>query len=333
MRSSAKTIAAFASLLACACSPASIAPPADAGPDVAPIDAGADANAADGASSAIAQACKSYAYARCTRLMSCSTTSIEINYGDVRTCETYFDLLCTYSLQAPGTGSSASKLQQCTAAVTDPQQWACPDVVYAKNLPPPCNLNPGARADGSPCAVNSQCQSTFCSTPPGAACGTCGALPQIGAPCPCGPLLICSDRACAGLSEQGAMCDSSHVCDVGLTCVGGTCVTGAATQGAACSFAGAGCDFHAGLACNAVSGTCQTLDVVGPGQACGIVQDQNQQCVAGTCSRGTCVAYGGLGQACDLVAGPSCASFAICVAATDGGTSGTCQIPGSSSCP
>lgn len=337
MRLDAKAIVALVPLLlAAACSPASIAPPSAQGSDggadadAAPVEAGSDA---DGGASSIAQACKGYAYARCTRLKSCSPTSIQIEYGSVQTCETYFDGLCTNALHAPSTGSSVSGYEGCTAAVMDPQQWACSDVIYAKNLPPKCMSNGGPLADGTPCAVNQQCKSTFCVIPPGAACGTCGALPKVGDPCPCGPLLICSDGACAALSELGAACGPGAVCDVGLTCVNGTCVAGVATQGAACSFTGAGCDFHAGLACNAVSGTCQTMSVVGPGQACGTVENQLQECIAGTCSRGACAAFPLLGEPCDLVAGPACMAFSNCVVTTDGGTSGTCQLPGFTSCP
>ncbi len=330
-----KAIAALVPvLLVAACSPASIPPPSaqasDAGADAAAAEGGSPA---DGGSPTIGQTCKEYAFARCTRLKSCSPTTIEIDYGSLQTCELYYELSCTNILQAPSTGASVSAFQACTGAVMDAQQWPCPAVIVSKNLPPQCVSNGGTLPGGSPCAVNAQCQSNWCSIPAGAACGTCGPLQKVGDPCPCGPLLICSDGACAAIAELGAACGNGRVCDEGLTCVGGTCVAGAATQGAMCSFTGAGCDFRAGLACNAVSGTCQTLAVVQPGQACGIVQDQLQLCIAGACSRGTCAAFPGIGEACDAVAGPACMSFADCVITMDGGTTGTCQVPGSRQCP
>jgi len=82
-----------------------------------------------------------------------------------------------------------------------------------------------------------------------------------------------------------------------------------------------------GLACNAATGTCQTLQVVPPGQACGTVADQRQDCLAGTCADGVCVANSPAGGPCDLAAGPACMSFGVCVVTSDGGT---CQLAGSS---
>jgi hypothetical protein len=100
----------------------------------------------------------------------------------------------------------------------------------------------------------------------------------------------------------------------------------------ACSFNGAGCDIYYGLACNAVNNTCQTARIANPGEACGMVMAQSQACYAGVCERGQCRGSVPLGGACDLDGGAPCVDTSRCVATTDGGTVGTCQVPGRYAC-
>ena len=245
------------------------------------------------------------------------------------TCETYYRESCDVSLSVPSTNTTTAHTVACTAAIPS---WACADILFAENAPPSCMTMAGNLANGAPCAVAAQCASTFCAHAYGSACGTCTDPPAAGAPCvtgaQCGAGLTCFNKACAVHAEVGAQCGPTSPCDVGLTCVSGTCSAGVATSGSACSPTGAGCDEYAGLACNAQSGTCQTLLVVGGGQACGEVVDQNQVCLAGNCIHGTCVAGVPLGEPCPLDAPGSCIAFAECIATTDGGTTGTCQLPG-----
>jgi hypothetical protein len=102
---------------------------------------------------------------------------------------------------------------------------------------------------------------------------------------------------------------------------------------AACDFAGAGCDYFSGLTCNAQSSTCVTAQVVGPGNACGIVASQAVYCIDGLCLRGACAGNAPLGDPCDINLGPQCVGAARCVVSGDGGTRGTCQLSGATACP
>ncbi len=321
-------LAAALVALAAACSPASVAPPspvADAGHDTGGIaDTGAPGDAASPD-----QLCKDYAYARCTRIQTCSTTAILIEFGSVATCQAYYAQTCDLSLSAPSTNTTTAHTIACTAAIAN---WPCSDIIFAENTPPACITIAGNLASGATCAISTQCQSAWCARPYGSACGTCTAPPVAGSPCmvgvECGPGLSCYNKACEPHAPLGAQCGPTSSCDDGLTCVSGVCSAGVTTLGAACSPTGAGCDEYAGLACNAQSGTCQTLQVVGGGQACGEVENQNQICLAGSCTHGTCVAGAPLGAPCPLDGTASCISFAECVATSDGGTTGTCQVAG-----
>ncbi len=317
--------AAVVALAAGACSPASVAPAADAGHDAGVVaDTGTPTDAASPD-----QVCKEYAYERCTRIQTCSSTAIVIQFGSVATCEAYYRGTCDVTLSAPSTNTTSAHTIACTAATMN---WACSDILFAENVPPACATIAGSLANGASCAVANQCQSSWCARTYGSACGTCAAMPVAGAPCvtgaECGPGLTCYNKACEPHAALGTQCGATSPCDDGLTCVSGVCSAGVATSGTACSPSGPGCDEYAGLACNAMSGTCQTLLVVGGGQACGEVANQNQTCSAGNCTRGTCVAGATLGAPCPLDGTSSCISFAECIADADGGTTGTCQLPG-----
>ncbi len=310
--------------LSLACSPASIAAPTDAGI----VDSGAPMG--DGGAT-IAKTCKSYGYYRCTRLQGCSPTALELTFGDIETCETQFDTSCTATLELPNTNTTIGSYQACTAAVMDPTQWSCANVILSENYPPACQTKPGPLADGSTCITNAQCRSTFCHLMIGSPCGTCEEItPGLNCPCPQG--LRCISGKCVTIVEVGAQCGPSATCDDGLTCVGGTCTTGASTQGATCDFTGAGCDRFAGLSCNALSGTCQTLQVVEPGGACGLVGNQLQDCIAGDCIHGACVSKVPIGGACVAGEASQCQGFAVCMA-NDAGTNGVCALPGTVACP
>ena len=310
---------ALAALALGGCSPASIAAP----------DAGTSASDGGPSAGSIEQACKNYAYARCMRLETCSATLIETEYGDIATCESLFAGQCVLAQRAPGSSSSLAQQQACMAALPD---WACPDIIFAENVPPACAASPGSLADGAPCAANAQCQSTWCARAAGSSCGTCGPPPKAGDPCKlvsqCGSGLTCvaATGTCTPHAALGTSCASAP-CDDGLACAAGICQATVATMNAPCSTA-VGCDSYAGLSCNGASGTCQTLTLAAPGQACGFVENQYQGCKAGACSRGSCVGDAPLGGACDLAAGPSCLSGSVCVVASDGGTAGTCQLAG-----
>jgi hypothetical protein len=200
----------------------------------------------------------------------------------------------------------------------------------------------GGLANGTSCVASAQCQSAFCRFTTGALCGTCQPSPVAGDSCAtsnCSTTLTCepTTKTCESYSQIGAVCSDSQPCALGLTCTAGvtgsSCQSGVITANTSCVYSGPGCDFSMGLACNIETGTCQMARLVAPGGACGGVDGQQAYCTAGTCVRGSCVAYAGVGQACDTVAGPSCLGSTRCVLTGDGGTAGTCVIDGAGACP
>jgi hypothetical protein len=324
-------VAALAAVLGpivLACSPATIAPPtADAGRDGQTVtpDSGTDGG------SSYATACKDYAYARCTAIETCSSTSILFQFGTVQVCEQFYEQSCDLKFGLPSAGGTVAHVQACTMAISS---WKCSDLIYAENVPPDCQIVPGGLANGATCAVSDQCQSAWCQHPYGSACGTCTAPPTAGQPCTvssqCGMNLVCvgSTGTCATRSALGAACSAAQPCDDSLACVGGICTAEASPAGATCNPDGAGCNVYAGLTCDAATNTCQTLQLVNGGEACGQVGTKTVLCITGQCERGTCVQGAPLGAPCDLTSAAPCLGYAQCNVTSDGGTMGTCMLPG-----
>jgi hypothetical protein len=327
-------VVAMSVLGAIACSPANVAgTPADAGAGVR-VDGGVSAE----------RACADSAYARCTQVQSCSTSAVQFRFGDLHTCETVYQAVCLATLIAPSTGATTATVEAC---VPDIAKWPCVDFLFNQNPPPACQRQIGLLADGSPCGLGQQCQSAFCSIDSGHMCGACGPAPKPGDSCAnlatCGSALNCMSATfeCQSYVEMGGGCSLGLPCAAGLACVGynmqtsapGICQPATATPGAACSFVGAGCDVFAGLSCNAHTQTCGTAQIGAPGQACGLVANQEAYCASsGVCVAGSCQGSAGLGAPCDFVKGPFCIDLERCIADVDGGTSGTCQTPSGSTC-
>jgi hypothetical protein len=330
-------IVAMAVLGSIACSPANVASaPADAGAATsATLDAG------DGGIT-VASACAESAFARCSQLEACSSSAVQFRYGNLTTCEALYRATCLAIMSAPSSGTTPPTAEACAAAIST---WSCDDYLFNQNPPPECQRQAGQLANGSPCGLGQQCQSSFCSIVTGHMCGTCAPAPLSGDSCAnltdCGPSLTCiaASLKCEGYAQMGSPCTPGLPCAVGLACVGfnvqtstaGTCQPEAI--GGPCSFLGAGCDVFRGLSCNAQTQMCETASVVGAGAACGVVANQQAYCAAsGLCVEGACQAAGGVGAPCDLVKGPFCINLARCVVDADGGTSGTCMIPSASTC-
>ncbi len=319
-------------LTALSCSPANVGGPlVDAGADAAPTpDTGTDA------STNVTQACLDRAYAYCTQLETCSTTAIEYRFGNVQTCKKLIAGVCELANGAASTGATVAGTEACAAAESS---WVCSDIIYTQNVPPACASVPGELASGAACTVNAQCQAMWCSRPAGQSCGVCAPPPKAGDPCDNGACLApltCSSTTstCVAYVEVGGQCgNGSSPCDSGLSCVAGICQAGATMVNAPCVPAGPGCDQFAGLSCNVQTQTCKTLALIPPGGACGVVADQPTLCAVGACIRGTCVPYGTTGEACEIASGLGCAENLHCIASSDSGTAGTCQLIGSGTCP
>jgi hypothetical protein len=300
-------------------------------------------------SAAIDQACTDVAQARCQKRATCSNNvSITRTYGDMPTCLEREKLSCENGLAAPDSGNSASRTEACAASYAG---ISCADFL-AGAASPEC-VFVGSRPNGSPCAFNGQCQSSYCIGTRDARCGTCGAPPADGASCATsfcvrGQICESATNLCQTPGKAGDPCDAGHTCYSDLSCVGstattmGVCQTNAATVGAACD-THTPCDGTVGLHCQSSSGmkTCVATMYVGDGMPCGTVGGTFVSCgaagscytstgIAGSGEAGTCKAAAADGAACDTVVGPPCLSPARCM--TSGGTSGTCAAPDAKVC-
>ena len=340
-----------------------------AGVGVVPGDASPDLDAADAAPDASA-ACTALATARCQKLDACTGgLYTHEHFGDLATCVTREARSCTAALAAADTSATPASFEGCAAAIP---ASACADLFGGTNIQA-CLAAPGARADGTACSFNAQCKSTWCSVAQGVACGTCAERPAGGAPCrieaDCGGrgLFCAKSNTCALPVAASGVCDDSHPCGVGLSCVGqrkaqaGTCVALAQTVGAACDTrreTGPACQGNRGLYCTN-DGVCAADTLAAAGALCGKLLDGDAGaddagdggdagikgrpfteaiCVGGAACdpasaiRGTCAAPAADGAACDRENGPPCLAPARCVTGSDASTAGTCQLPGAATC-
>ena len=305
-----------------------------------------------------AKACGDLAAARCQERSMCSAVggsatpgaSLVRMYGDTQTCIMRETLACQNGLAAPHTGQSPAKIESCAA---DFPTFSCQD--FFDNNPPADCVAAGTLANGTACAFNGQCQSSYCQGTKASVCGSCADPPQPGADCTGSTCwhdqrCVASTMTCAAVVSQNGACDAGHPCDNGLTCVGdtattmGTCQTAGTTVGAACGGATAGCDGTLGLYCAGAAGSkaCAEVALVGDGQPCGVLADGSHVgCKAGDCytatgmagtgEMGTCKAAVDAPAACDTMLGPGCLAPARCVL-TAGSTAGSCVVPTANGC-
>ncbi len=348
------TASAVLLVFACGGSASSSSPGAS---DAAGTDAGVD-----GAADPVA-ACAAYATARCEKFDGCTANLYSREHFDsAATCAERGALGCMTALAAADTAATPSFFASCAEAIA---AASCADFVDGTTTPQACAALAGARANGRGCAFNAQCQSTWCSTSRGDACGTCELRPAAGAACSadadCGGrgMLCAKAGMCAVPVATAGACDDARPCGVGLTCVGkigtnpGACQPEATTAGAACDLKkakGAGCQAELGLHCGP-DDHCVADALVAPPAACGRLVDADSgaadggdagpgtftvaRCLGGAACAptGMCIAPAADGAACDRVNGPSCLAPARCVSATDASTAGTCLLPGAAACP
>jgi hypothetical protein len=302
-------------------------------------------------------ACTMSAQARCMQQQSCTPNSLQIDYGDLTTCEARIKASCLASLAASGTGNTAEGVAACANAYGT---WSCSD--WVNGFPPAaCAPAQGVLTPGIACAFNGQCVTSWCAVARGASCGACATAPGVGSPCGggvgCGTQagLYCetNGNTCQQLvTDAGLFCDAGS-CGYGLGCViptgssNGTCQTLGDTVDAGCDalqHTAAACRKDLGLAC--VKKHCTQDPVASAGQPCGLDLDAGVviECTAsGTCynpdggAGGTCVAAKAEGMSCDTANGSVCFLPARCVStdggATDGGpVVGTCQLPSGTLC-
>jgi hypothetical protein len=296
-------------------------------------------------------ACTQLSAARCQRLAACSTADLGKRFADLASCEARQQLACLAGLDAPDTGATPATADACAATI--PTE-SCPQ--FLGNDPTDaCLPQTGARAQGAACEFSGQCSTMFCAVSSTAACGTCQAKPVAGTSCAsagCGPGLVCvaSTQLCQVPVAAAGACSADLPCTQGTTCVGadagtgvmGSCMAELTTAGATCDpkrATGPDCSSDAGFTCDTTTKQCVAQPVVAAGMTCGPVAGVATRCAAGAMcvkpsgsTTGTCVAPAADGAACDSVAGPGCLYPAKCVAASTGGTAGTCELPGDPSC-
>jgi hypothetical protein len=292
--------------------------------------AGCGKSASDAGTTA-AQACADLAAAECAKRVSCSNAidpvgiSIVHNFGTSAECLTRLTAMCTAALAAPDTGSSPALVEECATALP---MSSCSSF-YLDDPPAPCAPT-GPRANGQPCAFNGQCMTGLCADAKNARCGTCAALPAVGAPCAsslCAHGQVCdvSTLTCKTPGASGGSCDDANACGYGLSCVAaGDAATARMCQpavemlGAACGGTMSTCDPAQGLFCNGPVGskTCVKIAYVGDGKTCGFLAGGGYAaCVAGNCytanalagsgETGTCKGDVLDGSPCDAVVGPA----------------------------
>ncbi len=312
----------------------------NASPDAPPADAAVTAD----------MACATSAMQRCLKLQSCSASDLARRFGDLATCVARDKLTCVEALAAPMTGNNPTAILACSAAIG---AESCTDF-FSKVPPTACTTQHGPQT-GS-CSFAAQCTSGFCGLATGALCGTCAPQPQAGDSCAsigCGQDLNCiaTTMLCQAPVASGGACSRDLPCADGFTCVGstvtppanGTCMAEIATAGGTCDprhKTGADCSIDGGLTCNTTTNMCVTQPLVTAGMTCGLANGVITRCeAAATCvvptgmTTGACVAPAADGAACDSAAGPTCFAPARCVPTATGGTAGTCQLPGSMTCP
>jgi hypothetical protein len=297
------------------------------------------------------QACSDLAAAMCAKMAQCTAFDIAHDYGDSVTCEARETQQCLNDANAEDSARSASNAEACAQAYAG---WDCQSWMLDEP-PEACLPTIGSLPVGASCAINSQCQTIYCSFQDGTECGTCAYLPLVGDSCSstdCSFGLLCAPgQTCSTPVPSGGACGPANACTPDDDCVGDT---GASTCQPKGNMAGVPCDSHSrtlpncsasgGLACLGTPGaqSCVSETLVAAGQACGPLDDGGYgQCRYSACiesaGQKTCVAYAGDGEPCDTISGPVCTLPAICVipgadTVVDAGTSGTCVFPNPSHC-
>src|SRR5215813_2392446 len=116
-------------------------------------------------------ACTTLAQGFCSKIDMCAHPLIATQYANVAACVTRTKINCLNGLKAPGDSVTPQKVQDCGNAVAGISCTAA----FTRNLPAACTADPGALADGTACAQDGQCKSTYCrKANSNDACGTCG---------------------------------------------------------------------------------------------------------------------------------------------------------------
>jgi hypothetical protein len=283
----------------------------------------------DGGSSG-QQACADAATAICGTVNGCSSLLLQLQYGDIATCQTRFQTACVRTLGASGTGFTPAMMEACAQKVATE---SCADVV-SNNPPAECQAAVGELANGVACGDSSQCQSQYCNKGTDGTCGACGTRTggtcHRNEDCAYGQLCLGATSTCVVPGAAGATCDTTHPCNQTLACKSGTCsapdeVGGTCTPGDASNPFGT-CDVLKGLICHPVSRMCVALGLAAADQPCGAINNGYTACSAnGACSTTTKTCVAALADGASCAAGTHCMLPAAC-------SGGVCKLPDPQSC-
>lgn len=286
---------------------------------------GGDSTSSSSSSGGMSTACPAYAKSVCGKLQTCATTLFNTSYESAAACETRQTAVCEKRAAAAGTSFKDSKIQACA---TEIDGVACTD--FATATLSACAPTSGTLANGAACGDHNQCQSSYCKSSNGQ-CGTCASRLTLGESCAgaadgCEKGLVC-DGTCQTPVTLGGLCTSSAQCAPGLRCTAmNACEKPPSKLGDTCDAINVGCDFTAGLWCDAGSSKCVAVNVAQAGESCAIAAGSFTACAAGgLCSNQICVAPVADGTACDGTGNPPCQTDAACI-------DGKCQIFDPSSC-
>jgi hypothetical protein len=258
--------------------------------------------------------------AYCKKLTGCFGLLGQTQYGTEENCRARLSLEVNATVKGPGANIQESQASACLKAA---EAATCEDITSSLAA---CQFK-GTLTDGAACANDAQCASGVCYVPDKAACGTCKAMAKAGGDCSatkCEPGLTCNKNQCVARAKEGATCNDSVPCAVGLSCTEGKCTKGLGAK-AACKVNGAPCDTLAGLYCKPASlqtqdGTCEPLTLAKPGAACGLslspldfaVCVDRSDCIgASQGKQGVCTAHLNDGAECGD-GKPSCLAPAQC---------------------
>ena len=295
----------------------------------------------------VARACADGAFARCSRLQTCSTSAVQFRFGDLHTCEAlYPERVPRHQRGAVerSDGRDGRGVRDRASA-----KWSCDDYLFDQNPPPDCQRpRPGRSRTARRAACGQQCQSAFCSIAPARCAGRARPRRSRATRARTWPIAALRSTAspaslkCEGYVQMGGPCTPGLPCAAGLACVGynalsnasGTCQPEVITAGEPCivprrrlrRVPGSvvqrpDADMRDGAGRRRGRG-------VRPGrQPAGLLRDLR------IVRRGGLPGGGGRrARPATSPRVPSCITLSRCAVEADGGTSGTCRIPSASTC-
>ncbi len=249
----------------------------------------------------------------CDYMARCPEAGSEMPFSNVNECRTLLSEFLMVEVNEEmmwgmenGAEPNPSKLDECMDALKNSDCDVNLDAI------PACRqIFTGTVANGQPCSLSAQCASGYCDLS-NACPGTCAPTKASGEECSsneeCDLGLICTDSDTCGQppakKNQGDACEYDDECKYGLYCLindfqnnTGTCQPWLG-EGDDCENDQTEMVCGPGLACSSETGTCQTVTVVGEGQACDETHECNisQRLVCGP--QETCIKLPAEGEAC-----------------------------------